>query len=226
MNRVLIVDDNQDIQRILSDYGTRAGYQCDSAYDGKQALNKCRDAQYDVILLDLMMPNMDGLEVCRRIRSSSSVPIIIISARGDEDDRIYGLDLGADDYIAKPFSSREVFARVKAVLRRTTSGSEKTIRVGGLVMNPKGHVCTINGKELKLTKKEAALLAQLALNAGRIMTRENLLEAAWFYEDVSNDRAVDTHIKRIRAKLREFDHPGFSLETVWGVGYCLKVSKE
>jgi DNA-binding response OmpR family regulator len=222
MQKILIADDNKEIGAILKEYAAAQGFAVDIALNGLQALTMTDQNHYAVILLDIMMPGMDGIDVCRHIRQNSRVPIIMISAKTEEEDRILGLDIGADDYISKPFSPKEVMARVRALLRRTGDTEKNHIQCGELEIDQRAHMVTIAGTPIQLTKKEEALLVLMANYPGRVFTRQDFLTLAWSYDSDSNDRAVDTHIKRLRAKLDAVPHEGFSLETVWGVGYKLE----
>ena len=226
MQKLLIADDNMEICRILREHAAAQGFSVDIASDGTQALALAEQSHYAVVLLDIMMPGMDGVEVCRQLRRHSNVPVIMISARTEEEDRILGLDIGADDYIAKPFSPREVMARVRALLRRTGNVEKERIQCAELEIDQPAHSVTVSGIPVRLTKKEEALLVLMANNPGRIFTRQDFMTLAWSYDTESNDRAVDTHIKRIRAKLDDVPHPGFTLRTVWGIGYTLEKTNE
>ena len=220
MNPILIVDDNEQIVRILTQYTQAEGWPCLAARTGEEALSLCDSAAPSVILLDIMLPGIDGLEVCRRIRHVSGVPIIMITARDEDADRILGLDIGADDYIVKPFSPGEVMARIRAVLRRlpAQTGSE-TLVIGSLAIHLPSLSVSLDGHKLSLTRKETELLYTLAASPGRVFTRDNLLTLVWGYDHVGNYRAVDSHIKRLRQKLDVYPHDFFSIATVWGTGY-------
>ena len=220
MNPILVVDDNEQIRAILSQYILRDGMEVLTAKTGEEALSLFASASPCLILLDIMLPGIDGLEVCRRIRAASSVPILMITARDEDADRILGLDIGADDYIIKPFSPGEVMARIRAVLRRITpeKGNE-TLVVGGLILHLPSLTATLNGVPLNLTRREMELLWTLASAPGRVFTRENLLNLVWGYDYAGNYRAVDSHIKRLRAKLDVYPHESFAIRAVWGAGY-------
>ena len=220
MNPILIVDDNEQIVRILTQYTQAEGWPCLAARTGEEALSLFDSAAPSVILLDIMLPGIDGLEVCRRIRHVSGVPIIMITARDEDADRILGLDIGADDYIVKPFSPGEVMARIRAVLRRlpAQTGSE-TLVIGSLAIHLPSLSVSLDGHKLSLTRKETELLYTLAASPGRVFTRDNLLTLVWGYDHVGNYRAVDSHIKRLRQKLDVYPHDFFSIATVWGTGY-------
>ena len=191
-----------------------------AAKTGEEALGLFDAAEPSLILLDIMLPGMDGLEVCRRIRRMSSVPILMITARDEDADRILGLDIGADDYIVKPFSPGEVMARIRAVLRRIPAAEEKeTLLIGELSIHLPSLSVTLSSHKLNLTRREVELLYTLASAPGRVFTRDNLLTMVWGYEFVGNYRAVDSHIKRLRAKLDAYPHESFAIATVWGAGY-------
>ena len=220
MNPILIVDDNEQILKILTEYIRAQGWPLLSARTGEEALSVFDAADPSLILLDIMLPGLDGLEVCRRIRKVSSVPILMITARDEDADRILGLDIGADDYIVKPFSPGEVMARIRAVLRRIpTQSGQETLVVGTLSIHLPSLSVTLDGHKLSLTRRETELLWTLASSPGRVFTRDNLLTLVWGYEYVGNYRAVDSHIKRLRQKLDAYPHDFFSIATVWGTGY-------
>jgi DNA-binding response OmpR family regulator len=194
------------------------------AADGEEAINLFNKYNPEVVLLDVMMPKEDGYEVCRRIRSKSNVPVILITARGEDFDKIMGLDIGADDYIVKPFSPREVMARVRAVLRRMTltekeSTSDNVIRFSNLEINLDEYTLHIGGKKIALTKKEIETMWTLASNPNKVFTRDNLLDSLWGFDYYGDSRTVDSHIKRLRAKIDKVEHPDWSIKTIWGVGY-------
>ena len=224
---ILIADDNKEIVDLLKIYAQKEGYQYICAYDGEQALKFFKERNPSLILLDIMMPKINGFDVCKQIRQTSNVPIIIISAKAEEQERILGLDIGADDYVIKPFSPREVLMRVKTVLRRVADESvdekSKKIEVAGLVIDMNSYEASVNGKPVILTKKEIEILWLFATNPGRVFTRDHLLENIWGYEYFGDTRTVDTHIKRIRTKLDIDDSVGFDIKTVWGVGYKFEV---
>jgi DNA-binding response OmpR family regulator len=211
----------------------KAGYEILQAADGREAISLARHANPDLILLDLMLPEVDGLDVCRELRKTSQVPVIMLTARGEEIDRVVGLELGADDYVSKPFSVRELMARIKAVLRRAQSqakvGEPSRILVGkgGLRLDVDSRIVTVGESILPLTRLEFDLLCLLLTNAGRVMTRERLLEQVWGYDFVGDTRAVDSAVKRLRAKLRQADASesagADSIEAVRGLGYRLNV---
>ena len=222
--RILVVDDEPAVTDLLAYNLRRAGYEVVTAGDGRKALQCAQEARPDLILLDLMIPEIDGLEVCRELRKTGDVPIIMVTARGEEVDRVVGLELGADDYVAKPFSVRELMARVKSVLRRSrggTQGSPSEVLQGpaGLLMEVGSRTVTLAGTPVALTRLEFDLLHQLVKNSGRVLTRERLLESAWGYAYAGDTRAVDSAIKRLRAKLRAARPQADFIEAVRGVGY-------
>ena len=220
MEKILIADDNLQITKVLSEFVKKEGYEPVIAEDGETALALFRADHYAVLLLDVMMPRMDGFSLCREIRRTSNVPIIMITARSEDFERIMGLDIGADDYIVKPFSPSVVMAHIRAVMRRMSapSGSE-TLVIGSLSIHLPSLSVTLDGHKLSLTRKEVELLYTLASAPGRVFTRDNLLTIVWGYEHAGNYRAVDSHIKRLRQKLDAYPHDFFTIATVWGTGY-------
>jgi len=229
---ILVVDDEPAVTDLLAYNLRKAHYEVLTAADGREALRLARDCAPDLVLLDLMLPGMDGLDVCRELRKTGDIPIIMITALGEETDRVVGLELGADDYVTKPFSVRELMARIKSVLRRAQAeksdpaeGQKPDPRLrgaGGLLLDPQARTVSVAGSALDLTRLEFDLLQLFLLNAGRVLTRERLLEQAWGYDYVGDTRAVDSAIKRLRAKLRGASPKADSLEAVRGVGYRLK----
>ena len=223
--RILVVDDEAAVTDLLAYNLRKAHYDVLIAADGRAALQLAQEANPDLILLDLMIPEVDGLDVCRELRKSSSVPIIMITARGEEIDRVVGLEIGADDYVTKPFSVRELMARVKAVLRRVQNdGLEKEPSTilrgpGNLRMDMERRTVTVRDTSIELTRLEFDLLHRLLINSGRVLTRERLLEQAWGYNYIGDTRAVDSAIKRLRAKLREAAPDADCIESVRGLGY-------
>lgn len=228
MNKILIADDNKQITSILASYARKEGLEPVIALDGAEALDAFARYQDDIVmvLLDVMMPEVDGFEVCRRLRKESMVPIIMITARGEDYDKIMGLDIGADDYVIKPFSANEVMARVRAVLRRIQvqeQQKQNVYEVSNLKIDLDKYVVEISGEEVALTKKEIELLWTLAKNSTKVFSRENLLDSIWGYDYFGDSRTVDSHIKRLRAKLDKYDHEGWDIKTIWGVGYRFEV---
>ncbi len=229
MKKLLIADDHEQILDVLKQYARKNGYDVQTAVTGKEALEKFGEDLFDAVLLDVMMPEMDGFEVCRQIRKKSMVPILMITARGEDFERIMGLDIGADDYIVKPFSPSEVMARLRAVFRRmyaAENGPGADLCRGGLRISLDRYQVTLDGQEVHLTRKEIDILWLLASHAGTVFTRDHILDAVWGYDYYGDDRTVDTHIKRLRAKLEPFAHSAWDLVTVRGVGYKFEVFHE
>ena len=227
MPTILIADDNRQITSILEEYVKKEGFTPFIAFDGQGALDLFAKHKPDVVLLDVMMPNVDGFEVCREIRKYSDTPVIMITARGEDFEKIMGLDIGADDYIIKPFSPGEVMARIRAVLRRISreAGQNKQVfSYGSLTINLDEYIVSINDSKVLLTKKETELLWTLATNKNKVFSRDNLLNSLWGYDYFGDTRTVDSHIKRLRAKLDEFAHDGWEIKTIWGVGYKFEVN--
>ena len=222
MPNVLIADDNQQIASILEKYAKKEGLTTKIASNGLEAVELFTKFKPDLILLDVMMPKMDGFEVCREIRKTSNVPIIMITARGEDFERIMGLDIGADDYIVKPFSPAEVMARVRAVLRRISHAEGQKYQVfsfDNLIINLDDYLVQVDQQPVSLTKKEIEILWTLATSKGKVFSRDNLLNSVWGYDYFGDSRTVDSHIKRLRAKLDRFEHPHWEISTIWGVGY-------
>lgn len=231
MKKILIADDNEDITDILSNYITREGYEPVIARDGEEALRLFEQEQPVLVLLDIMMPKIDGYEVCRSIRKKNNVPIILVTARGEDFERVMGLDIGADDYIVKPFSPNEVMARVRAVLRRAPEKqnnmqSDKMLSIANLMVNMDEYTTSINGNKIPLTKKEIETMWILGQNPNKVFTRDNLLDSLWGFDYFGDSRTVDSHIKRLRAKLDKEEHPLWRIKTIWGVGYKFEVDEE
>ncbi|MBE5962792.1 MAG: response regulator transcription factor [Lachnospiraceae bacterium] len=229
MQYMLIADDNPDITDVLAAYAKKEEFEPVIASDGEEAIRLFQECNPSVVLLDVMMPKEDGYEVCRKIRAKSDVPVILITARGEDFERIMGLDIGADDYIVKPFSPSEVMARVRAVLRRMTKkdkSSEETgniLNISNLSINLEEYTLHIGGTKIALTKKEIETMWTLASNPNKVFTRDNLLDSLWGFDYFGDSRTVDSHIKRLRAKLDTVEHDGWSIKTIWGVGYKFEV---
>ena len=222
---ILICDDQRIIHETLGAYLSNEGFDTVSAYDGEQAVDLFDKKKPDLVILDIMMPKKNGMDVCREIRSKSRTPVIMLTAKSEEIDRVLGLELGADDYIIKPFSSREVVARVKAVLRRYVSQQEEpneVIRYGGLEININNYDVRLDGERLPLTPKEVEIFQLLASHPGKVYSREKILSLVWGYDYFGDTRAVDTQIKRIRQKLPQ-EEIGWAIKTVYGVGYRFEV---
>lgn len=224
---ILICDDDPVVHESLGLYLNAENFPYSSAYDGQEALEMALHDKPDLIILDLMMPKMSGTDVCRAIRKTSNVPIIMLTAKGEEIDRVLGLELGADDYIVKPFSPREVIARIKAVFRRihdTEAGHTPSIlRFEGLEINLDNYQVKVNNEMVAFTPKEVEILYLLASHAGQVLDREQILSKVWGYDYFGDTRTVDTHIKRIRQKI-DSDNPKYGLITVYGVGYKFEAS--
>ncbi len=222
MSKILIADDNIQITKILSEFAKKEGYEPIIAYNGEEVLELFSPNNFSIILLDVMMPKKDGFEVCREIRKISNIPIIMITARGEDFERIMGLDIGADDYIVKPFSGNEVMARIRAVLRRidySKNTKQKYLTYDNLTVCLDNATVTINNQKITLTKKELEILCLLLENQGKIFSRDNLLNDLWGYDYLGDTRTVDSHIKRLRAKLDTIPHPNWLIKTIWGMGY-------
>ncbi|NLN83585.1 MAG: response regulator transcription factor [Firmicutes bacterium] len=229
MTKVLIVDDNKQITQLLSAYVKREGWQAFLAYDGLEAIELFRTEAPDVILLDVMLPGIDGFEVCRQIRKDSQIPIIMVTARGEDFEKIMGLEIGADDYIVKPFSPQEVMARVKAILRRVSPDSNQkseAVSLGNLKIEPDQFRVTLQGEPVVLTKKEFDLLLTLVYNKNLVLNRDQLLDKVWGYDYYGDTRTVDSHIKRLRAKFEKHPKKGWDIKTIWGVGYKLEENQD
>ncbi|MFQ8998404.1 response regulator transcription factor [Fournierella massiliensis] len=219
--KILIVDDDQNICELLRLYLAKEGYETLIAHDGEKALELFEQNKPNMVLLDVMMPRMDGWEVCRRIRAQANTPIIMLTAKGETFDKVLGLELGADDYVVKPFDSKEVVARIKAVLRRCNpeeSGKEGVIQFENLSLDMSRYELKVKGKVVEAPPKELELLAYLAGHPNRVFTRDQLLDEVWGFEYYGDSRTIDVHIKRLREKL-EGASEQWSLKTVWGVGY-------
>lgn len=239
-HRILVVDDDESIAELISLYLNKECFETETAEDGETALKKFRDFAPNLVLLDIMLPGIDGYEVCREIRKTSKVPIIMLSAKGEVFDKVLGLELGADDYIVKPFDSKELVARCKAVLRRfseneagsgsapealpVTAGPDtpmECIEFPDLLINKSNYTLTVKGRKVDMPPKELELLYFFASNPNRVYTRDQLLEKIWGYEYFGDSRTVDVHIKRIRQKIGENER--WELATIWGVGYKFEV---
>ncbi|PAE24429.1 DNA-binding response regulator [Bacillus sp. 7894-2] len=233
--KILLVDDEERIRRLLKMYLERENFSIDEAENGNQALSKALANDYDVILLDLMMPGKDGIEVCRELREKKATPVIMLTAKGEEVNRVQGFEVGTDDYIVKPFSPREVVLRVKALLRRsskttylqTETSAKDVIVFPHLTIDNDAHKVMADGKEVSLTPKEYELLYFLAKAPDKVFDREHLLKEVWHYEFFGDLRTVDTHVKRLREKLNKVsEQAARMIVTVWGVGYKFEVINE
>lgn len=223
--KILIADDNKQITSILSEYAKKEGYTPVVAFDGEDAMEKYRTENPDILLLDVMMPKKDGFQLCRDIRKESNVPIIIITARGEDFEKIMGLEIGADDYVVKPFSVEEVMARVKTVMRRInySERESRTFVYSNLKIDIEDYSVQIGEVDISLTKKELEILWILANNSSKVFSRDNLLNSVWGYDYFGDTRTVDSHIKRLRAKLDKESHNDWDIKTVWGVGYKFEI---
>ena len=222
MYKVLIADDNKQIVSILSEYCKKNNFTVSAVFDGEAALKEIEENKFDIILLDVMMPKKDGFDVCRETRKFSNVPIIMITARGEDYEKIMGLEIGADDYIVKPFSPGEIIARINAILRRImpkNDESEKIFTFDNLEIDLNNFTVKVNGEIISLAKKEIEILWTLSTNQNKVFTRENLLDLIWGFDYFGESRTVDTHIKRLRAKLDNYEHKKWNIKTIWGVGY-------
>mgnify|MGYP001623159612 CR=1 FL=1 len=225
--KILIVDDDPNICELLRLYLNKEGYQTLIAHNGETALELFKMENPALVLLDVMMPRVDGWEVCRRIRSAGETPVIMLTAKGETFDKVLGLELGADDYVVKPFDSKEVVARIKAVLRRCSSpdaGQDKVISFNNLSVDLSRYELKVNGQVVDAPPKELELLHYLASHPNRVFTRDQLLDEVWGFEYYGDSRTIDVHIKRLREKL-EAAHENWSLKTVWGVGYKFEVKE-
>ena len=227
--KILIVDDDNNIAELISLYLTKECYECRIVNDGEEALKEVETFQPNLVLLDLMLPGIDGYQVCREIRHKSNLPIIMLSAKGEVFDKVLGLELGADDYIIKPFDSKELVARVKAVLRRfqpaapaaASQTTGKYVEYQDLIINQTNYSVIYKGKTVDMPPKELELLYFLASSPNQVFTREQLLDHIWGYEYIGDTRTVDVHIKRLREKIK--DPANWSISTVWGIGYKFEV---
>ncbi|MCC3373476.1 response regulator transcription factor [Cohnella sp. REN36] len=233
-NRILVVDDEERIRRLLRMYLEKEGYAIEEAEDGETALRLAQQEEFDLIVLDLMLPGIDGMEVCARLRQTKATPILMLTAKGEEVNRVQGFEVGADDYVVKPFSPREVIFRIKAILRRSSAtaflskelNTSNNIVFPHLVIEHDAHRVTAGGQEVNLTPKEYELLHYLASSPDKVFSREDLLKDVWNYDFFGDLRTVDTHVKRLREKLNRVSSEAASMiTTVWGVGYKLEVAK-
>ena len=216
--RLLIVDDEKRIRTLIAKYASFEGYETDEAEDGMQAVAMCRENRYDLIIMDVMMPELDGFSAVREIRKNSDTPVIMLSARGEEYDRIHGFELGIDDYVVKPFSPKELMMRVGAVLKRSRSekAPEETVTIDGLTVNFTARRVTVDGQELDLSPKEYDLLFYMVRNRGIALSRDKLISDVWGYDFFGDDRTLDTHIKLLRRQLGKYAD---RITTLRGVGY-------
>ncbi len=225
--KILLVDDDPNISQLVNLYLTKEGFDVEIAARGDDALKLFRNSAPNLILLDIMLPGMDGWQVCREVRKVSNIPIIMTTAKDETFDKVLGLELGADDYVVKPFDMKEVVARIKAVIRRYQSveSPDKELVFPGLSINISNYAVHYKGQPLELPPKELELLYFLASHQGKVFTREQLLEQVWGYDFFGDSRTVDVHVKRLREKLSEGEELGWAIKTVWGVGYKFEVIK-
>ena len=216
-NKILVVDDESRIRKIIRDFLVREGYVVCEAEDGEAALDIfCSNNDIDLIIMDVMMPKMDGWQLCKEVRKLSKVPILMLTAKGEEQDELKGFELGVDEYISKPFSPKILTARVNALLRRTTGDSEEILDIAGITVNKIAHTVTIDGKEIDLSFKEFELLTYFMENRGIALSREKILNNVWNYDYYGDARTIDTHVKKLRSKMGE---KGKFISTIWGMGY-------
>ena len=226
--RILLVDDEERIRDMIIEYTSLEDYDIDEASNGIEALELFKQHKYSLIILDVMMPKIDGYTVCREIRKRSNVPVIMLTARGEEYDKLFGFELGVDDYIIKPFSPKELLARMKAIIRRSSNSDieakkENTVTLEGLVVDFDSRNTSVNGNIITLTPKEYSLLSFFIKNPNRVFSREQLLNEVWGYEFIGEDRTVDTHIKMLRESIKEYRK---YIVTVWGTGYKFEAGEK
>lgn len=228
LEKILVVDDDKNICELLRLYLEKEGYSVIMCHDGQEAVIKFNALNPDMILLDIMLPSLDGWQVCREIRKKSNVPIIMLTAKGETFDKVLGLELGADDYVVKPFDTKEIVARIKAVLRRISQGASneeiKEVSFDKLVVNMTRYELKVNNKVVDTPPKELELLFHLASNPNRVYTRDQLLDEVWGFEYYGDSRTIDVHVKRLREKLEGISDK-WALKTVWGVGYKFEVNE-
>lgn len=218
--RIMVVEDEERLRKVIVKYLANEGYQIIEAKDGKEALDYFYDEALDLIVLDIMMPEYDGWSVCRAVRKESEIPILMLTARSEESDRLFGFELGADDYVTKPFSMKEMVMRVKALLKRTANVTDNEKNIGDIKIEIKSHKVYIKDEEIELSPKEYDLLLYFSHNIGLALTRENILDKVWGYDYYGDLRTVDTHVKRLRKKIKESD---VKVKTIRGVGYRFEV---
>ena len=223
MSKILIVDDEDKIRDIIKKYAAFDGYEVEEAAGGLEAISKSREKEYDIIILDIMMPDLDGFSVCREIRKKSNVPVIMLSARGEEYDKIHGFEVGIDDYVVKPFSPKELMMRVAAVLKRTSAPVADSIEIGGIKIDFSARIVYVDGNKIDLTPKEYDLLFYFAKNKGIALTREKLISNVWGYDFFGDDRTLDTHIKLLRKNLGPYSN---YIVTLRGVGYRFEENRD
>ena len=223
--KILLVDDDPNIRQLVNLYLEKEGFEVAMAADGDDAVKQFKASPPNLMLLDVMLPGMDGWQVCREVRKVSNIPIIMLTAKDETFDKVLGLELGADDYVVKPFDPKELVARIKAVIRRyqTADAPDRELAFPGLTVNISHYTVTFMGRELEMPPKELELLHFLASHPGMVFTREQLLEQVWGYDFFGDSRTVDVHVKRLREKLAGGEEMGWSIKTVWGVGYKFEV---
>ncbi len=220
-NKILVVDDESRMRKLLKDFLTKSNFNVIEAADGEEAIDIFFDVKdIDLIILDVMMPKMDGYEVCRTIRKYSQIPIIMLTAKGEERDELQGFDLGVDEYVTKPFSPKVLVARVEAILRRSRQGQSDIVEAGGIKMDKAAHQVFIDGKPIELSFKEFELLAYFLDNQGIALSREKILNNVWNYDYFGDARTIDTHVKKLRSKMGD---KGDYIKTIWGMGYKFEV---
>lgn len=229
-NQILMIDDDKNICRLVTIYLQNEGYEVTVAGDGLEGVKAFEAGNYDLVLLDIMLPSMDGWDVCRAIRKNSEVPIIMLTAKGEVFDKVLGLEMGADDYLVKPFDPKELVARVKAVVRRMSKGEEEeqAVELEGISVDLSNYTVVLDGQELEMPPKEIELLYFLVSHPNKVYTREQLLEQVWGFDYFGDSRTVDVHIKRIREKLApktQKDEHNWQIKTVWGVGYKFEIKR-
>ena len=222
---ILVVEDDNNISNLIKMYLDKEGFDVRIAADGGKAVEEFKEKEPDLVLLDVMLPVLDGWGVCAKIRETSKCPIIMLTAKGEVNDRIHGLEMGADDYVVKPFEMKELIARIKAVMRRTQTAvaPERELAFPNLVINMSTYLVTYNGKDIEMPPKEIELLYFLAAHPNKVFTRDQLLEQVWGFDYFGDSRTVDVHIKRIREKLPGSEEYGWQIKTVWSVGYKFEV---
>lgn len=219
-NKILVVDDESRMRKLVRDFLTKKGYEVVEAENGEQAIDIfCSDNTIDLIILDVMMPKMDGWQVCREIRKLSKVPIVMLTARGDEQDELLGFELGVDEYISKPFSPKILTARVDAILRRSMADQSDVLSLGGIEVDKTAHIVRVDGKPVDLSYKEFELLTYFMENKGIALSREKILNNVWNYDYFGDARTIDTHVKKLRSKLGA---KGDLIKTIWGMGYKME----
>ncbi|TNJ66844.1 response regulator transcription factor [Paenibacillus hemerocallicola] len=224
MTRILVVDDDPHIRELVKHFMEREGFDTIEASDGREALAKLDNVQADMAILDVMMPNMDGWELCRELRELYDIPLLMLTAKGDTSQKVKGFELGTDDYLVKPFEPAELIVRVKALLKRYKIAASQTVQIGGLMLNRKTYEAAVDGRSLTLPLKEFELLFKLASYPGKTLSREQLIEQIWGFDYEGDERTVDVHIKRLRERFPEDRHT-FKISTIRGLGYRLETSE-